>query len=120
MAEIDHHLRWQARFFQPDFHFCHMFCAVVRLFAAAQNDVAVAVTAGVNDGRVAPFGHRQEAVRRAGGVDGVDSHLDGAVSAVFEAHRTRETGRQLAVNLRFSSAGTNRAPSSSGLPGIAA
>ena len=57
MAEIDHHLRRQSGFFQPDFHFCHVFRAVVRLFTAAQDDVAVAVTAGVHDGRVTPFGH---------------------------------------------------------------
>ncbi|WP_251280094.1 3-deoxy-7-phosphoheptulonate synthase, partial [Enterobacter hormaechei] len=37
---------------------------------AAQNDVAITVTAGVDDGGVTPFGHGQEAVRRTRGVDG--------------------------------------------------
>ena len=100
VAEVDHHLRRQSGFFQPDLHFRDMFSAVVWLFAAAQNDMAVAVTAGVHNGGMTPFGHGEEAVWRARCVDGVDSHLNGAVSAVFETHQLR--------------------PSSSGLPGIVA
>ncbi len=69
MAEIDHHLRWQPGFFQPDLHFCHVFRTVVWLFAAAQNDMAITVPAGVNDGGMAPFGYGQEAVRRTRCVD---------------------------------------------------
>ena len=87
MAEIDHYLRRQPGFAQAGFDVLHVRRAVVRLFAAAQNNVTVAVAAGVNDRRVAPLGYRQETVRRAGGVDGVDRHLDGAVGAVLEADR---------------------------------
>jgi hypothetical protein len=35
MAEIDHHLCWQACFVQPFFHFSNVLRAVVRLFTAA-------------------------------------------------------------------------------------
>ncbi|MNH35321.1 hypothetical protein D3C79_959940 [compost metagenome] len=72
--------------------------------------MAIAVTAGVNDRRVAPFGHRQETVRRAGRVDGVNRHFDGAVGTVLETNRARQAGRQLAVYLGFRGTCTDRAP----------
>ncbi|VDZ04391.1 Uncharacterised protein [Escherichia coli] len=52
MAEIDHHLCWQACFVQPFFHFSNVLRAVVRLFTAAQNDMAIAVTAGIHNRRM--------------------------------------------------------------------
>ncbi len=64
MAEIDHHLCWQACFVQPFFHFSNVLRAVVRLFTAAQNDMAIAVTAGIHNRRMPPFRYGQEAVRR--------------------------------------------------------
>ena len=87
MAEIDHHLRCQTRFLQPCFHLRYVFSTVVRLFTAAQYDMAITITAGVHDSRVAPLGHRQEAVRRASRINGVNGDLDGAISAIFETHR---------------------------------
>ena len=47
MAEVDHDLRRQTGFCQTHFHFGNVLSAVVRLFAAAQNDMAIAVAAGV-------------------------------------------------------------------------
>ncbi len=91
MAEVDHHLGRKTRFRQTDFHLRHVLRAVVRLFAAAQNNMAVAVTAGIHDGGVAPLGDRQETVRCAGGVNRIDSHLDGAIGTVFKAHRAGES-----------------------------
>ncbi len=88
MAEVDHDLCSQTRFVQTRLHFRNMCRAIVRLFAAAQNDMAVAISAGVNNGGVTPFGHGEEAVRRPGSIDGVDRHFDGAIGAVFKADRT--------------------------------
>ena len=87
MAEIDHHLRCQTCFLQPCFYLRYVFSAIVRLFTAAQYDMAIAITAGIHDSRVAPLGHRQEAVRRARRINGVNGDLDGAISAIFETHR---------------------------------
>ncbi|MNP32179.1 hypothetical protein D3C76_1253460 [compost metagenome] len=72
--------------------------------------MAVAVPAGIHDSRVAPFGHRQEAVRRTGSIDCINGHFHGPVGAVFEPDRARQAGCQLAVNLRFRGTRTNRAP----------
>lgn len=90
MAEIDHHLCWQACFVQPFFHFSNVLRAVVRLFTAAQNDMAIAVTAGINNSGMPPFRYGQEAVRRTGGINGIDSHFNRTVGAIFEADRTRK------------------------------
>ena len=90
MAEIDHHLRWQACFVQPFFHFSNVLRAVVRLFTAAQNDMAIAVTAGIHNRRMPPFRYGQEAVRRTGGINGIDSHFNRTISAIFEAYRARK------------------------------
>ena len=110
MAEVDHHLGRKTRFRQTDFHLRHVLRAVVRLFAAAQNNMAVAVTAGIHDGGVAPLGDRQETVRRAGGVNRIDSHLDGAIGTVFKAHRAGESGGELTVHLGFGGSRANGAP----------
>ena len=61
--------------------------------------MAIAIAAGVNNRRMSPFGHRQETVRRAGGIDGVDSDFNGAICAVFKAYRAGEAGREFAVHL---------------------
>ena len=87
-----------------------MLRAVVRLFAAAQNNVAIAVARRVDDGGVTPFSHGEEAVRCACGVDGVNRHFDGAVGAVLKTNRAREAGSQLTVHLGFGGARANRAP----------
>ena len=110
MAEVDHHLSRQARFRQADLHVRHVLRAVVRLFAAAQNNMAVAVTAGINDSGVAPLSDRQETVRCASGVNRVDSHLDGAIGTILKAHRAGESGGELTVNLGFGGTRPNGAP----------
>ncbi len=110
MAEVDHHLRCQPGFFQPLLHLCHVLRTIVRLFAAAQNDMAVAVAAGIHNGRVAPLGDGEEAVRRPGCVDRVNRHLNGAIGTVFETYRAGEPGRQFAMHLRFGGACANCPP----------
>ena len=56
------------------------------------------------------LGHRQKVVRRRGGLDRVHGDLHVAVGAVLEPDGTRQSGRELAVNLAFRRAGADRAP----------
>ena len=67
----------------------HLGGVVVGRLAAAQDDVAILVASGLDDGGLAVLGHRQEVVRAAGGLDGVDGDLQVAVGAVLEADRRR-------------------------------
>ena len=83
---------------------------VVRRLAAAQDDVAVLVAAGLDDRDLAVLVHREEVVRPGGGLDGVDRDPDVAVGAVLEADRRRQARGQLAVHLALGGARADRAP----------
>lgn len=76
MAEIDHDLRRQSRFDEAFFHLSNMLRAIVWRFTAAQNDMAVAVAAGIHNRRMTPFSDGEEAMRRAGGVNGVNNDVN--------------------------------------------
>src|SRR5207247_2007159 len=83
------------------------------LLAAAQDHVAVGVTAGDDDRRQPLFGDAEEAVRMGGGADAVDGDLEAAlaaVGAVLEANRHGEARRELAVDLALGGARANGAP----------
>src|SRR3569833_2012373 len=84
MRGIDHHPRSQASC--RDFLACRIDAGgvIVRRLAATQNDVAILVAAGRNDGRVAALGHRQEMMRLRCSLDRIDRDLDIAVGAVLE------------------------------------
>lgn len=84
MAEIDHDLRRQSRFGEAFFHLSNMLRAIVWRFTAAQNDMAVAVAAGIHNRRMTPFSDGEEAMRRAGGVDGVNGDFNRAISTIFK------------------------------------
>jgi len=78
--------------------------------ATTEDDVAVGVAAGDDGGGGAFDIDAEERLRLAGGFDGVDGGLEGAVGAVFEAERHREARGHLPVRLGFGGASTNRAP----------
>ena len=101
VGDIDHDLRAQACAFQQSAGGLYMLGAVVGLLAAAQDDVAVAIAAGLEDGGLAHLGHAHEGVGRAGRLDGIAGHLDAAVRAVLEAHGAGQAAGQLAVALAF-------------------
>ena len=110
VAEIDHQFRRQAgggQFLSGRVHACRV---VIGRFSAAQNDVAVLVAIGGNDGRVATLGHGDEVVRMLRGLDGVDGDPDVAVSAVLEADGTGQAGSQFAVHLAFGRARADGTP----------
>lgn len=74
------------------------------LLAAAQDDEAVGVADGADNGDDTGLGDGEEVVGVLDRADGVDGDVEGAVGAVLEADGEGETGCQLAVDLRFSSA----------------
>ncbi len=110
VGDIDHDLRAQACAFQQGAGGLHMLGAVVGLLAAAQDDVAVAIAASLEDGGLAHLGHAHEGVGRAGRLDGIAGHLDAAVRAVLEAHGAGQAAGQLAVALAFRGARADGAP----------
>lgn len=88
-----------------------MFGFVVRAgFSAAQDEVAGFISGGGNDGGDTLFGDREKMVRTGGGLDRIESELDGTTGAVFEADRHGEAGSEFAMDLGFRGAGTDCAP----------
>ena len=83
---------------------------VVRLFAAAQNDVAVLVAGGRDDGGVSRLGDRQEMMRCLRGTDRVHGDAHVAVGAVLEADGAGETRSELAMHLALGGARADGAP----------
>src|SRR6218665_2262105 len=107
MAAIDHQQRGQLGRLQVLAGGGDAGGVVVGRFAAAQDDVAILVALGVDDGDLAIFVHRQEVMAPAGRLYGVGGDADVAVGAVLEAYRRRNARGQLAVHLAFGGAGTD-------------
>ena len=78
--------------------------------ATAENDMAIGIAAGGDDGRESIFGHREEAMGMASGADGIKRDLHTAVGAVFETDRNRQTGGQFPVDLALGGPGTDGSP----------
>ena len=111
VAAINHDFVLHAGAAQRGDRFTHVGGAVVRtVVAAAQDEVAVFVAVGGDDGGMPQFGDGEEAVNRLRRGDGVDGDLHVAVGAVFEADRAGEAGGELAVHLAFGGARADRAP----------
>src|SRR5690606_23304919 len=84
--------------------------AIVGCLAATQDDMAVLVAIGRNDGRMSALGYRQEVMWLRSCLDGIHSNPYIAVRAVLEADRARQAGSQLAVNLAFSRSRADGSP----------
>ena len=111
VAAINHDFVLHAGAAQRGDRFTHVFGAVVRaVVAAAQDEVAVFVAVGGDDGGMPQFGDGEEAVNRLRRGDGVNGDLHVAVGAVFEADRAGEAGGELAVYLAFGGARADCAP----------
>jgi len=111
VAAINHDFVLHARVAQRGNGRAYVFGAVVRaVVAAAQDEVAVFVAVGGDDGGMPQFGDGEEAVNRLRRGDGVNGDLHVAVGAVFEADRAGEAGGELAVYLAFSGARADCAP----------
>ena len=77
------------------------------LGATAEDDEAVGVAGGLGDSGETLLGHTHEVVLGGGRANGVDSDSEAAIGTVLEAHRERETGSKLTVELRLGGASAN-------------
>src|SRR5690606_4399094 len=78
--------------------------------AAAQDDVAVVIARGRRDGGAAALGHREEMVRVARRLHGVERDAQVAVGAVLEADGTAQARGKLAVDLALGRTRADGAP----------
>lgn len=84
MAAVHHQFAAHAGFLKLRNRVFNVFRAVIRLFTATQNRMAVRVAAGVDNRGMTGFGYRQEVVRMIGGADGVDGDFQVAVRTVLK------------------------------------
>ena len=88
VAEVDHDARLDAGLFHLPGGLGHALRRVVhRPAAAAQDDVAIGIAGGDEDGGLAVFGVAQEGVGMSGGQDRIDGDLHVAGGGILEAHR---------------------------------
>src|SRR6266540_1241267 len=83
---------------------------VIRVLAAAQDDVAVLVTIGRDDRRVPLLGDGEEMVRHARSFQRVHRDAHVSVGAVLESDRAGQARGELAMDLRFRGARADRTP----------
>ena len=111
VAEVDHDARGEAGLFHLGRGLGDALGGVVDgAAAAAQDDVAVRIAGGDEDGRLAVLGVAEEGVGVGGGEDGVDGDLHVAGGAVFEADRAGDAGDELAVDLALGGARADGSP----------
>ena len=111
VAEVNHDARGKAGFFHFGGGLGNALGGVVDgAPAAAQDHVAVGISGGHEDGRLAVLGVPEEGVRMGGGEDGVDGDLHAAGGAVFESHRAGDAADELAVDLAFGGARADGSP----------
>ena len=110
MAAVDHEPARGALLVQRGLGVPDAGRVVVRAaLAAAENDEAVLVAGGADDGHEPGLGDGQEVVRVAHGADGVDGDVEAAVGAVLEADGEAEARGELAVQLALGGAGADGA-----------
>src|SRR5205823_13637180 len=80
------------------------------LTTTTEHKVSVGIAGGFQDGRCAFLGKRWEQVSAARSLYRVHGHLNVTVCAVLDAHRHRQTRRQLSVYLALRGAGSDRTP----------
>ena len=111
VAEVDHDARSNACALHERRGFGHALRRVVHgLSASAQDDVAIGIAFGDEDGRLAVVRVAKKCMRASRGEHGVDGHLDIARGRVLESHRTGDAGDELTVHLALGCAGTDCAP----------
>jgi hypothetical protein len=88
VAAVDHDARGYRRLSEIFGRGVDVGVVIVRLLAAAQDDVTVLIAHGRNNRRVAGLGNRQEMMRRMRGANRVERDSYIAVGAVLEADRT--------------------------------
>ncbi len=112
VTDVDHQLRQQARVLRAARAARRTESAVeVRTSAAAtQDDVTILVARRREDRRMSLFRHRQKDVRMPRRFDRVHRDLHRPVGAVLESDRTRQSRRELAMDLTLGRSRADRAP----------
>src|SRR5262245_7485589 len=95
VAEVDHEPGSYAHFGERLARCVHARGVVIGAGTAAQNDMAVLVTARGYDGGMPTFGNREKVMRRPRCADGIHSNLYIAVGAVLETDRAGQSGCEL-------------------------
>ena len=86
------------------------FRVVVGRTPAAEDKMAIAVPARLDDGHLAVLVNREEVMLLPGGDDCVQGHLDVSARPILEADRRRESRGEFAVHLRFGGPRADRPP----------
>ena len=111
VTEVDHDAGRDAGALEEGGGFSNAGSSVVDgVAAAAQDDVAIGIAGGDEDGRLAVMGVAEKSVRvrcREHGVDG-DLHIAGG--SVLEPHGTGKAGDELTMDLAFGGAGADGSP----------
>ncbi len=112
MTAIDHDVTRKFGFFQLLFHQCDCHRIVIRtLVTAAQDDVAIGISLGPDDGNLSTLVNAQEAMRLRYRLQGVNCDREAAICSVFKTNGCRQAARHLTMCLRFSGPCPDRAPS---------
>lgn len=108
MAAVDHQPLLQSLASQGLAGLFYTLCIVVGTTSSTtENDEAILITYGANDGHHTRFCDREEVVRMSYGADGVNRNSEAAVSAILETDGERQTRGQFSMKLRLCSSGTD-------------
>ena len=110
MAEVDHQIGSQTRFFHFPGSDIDTLRIVVRSAAATQDHVAVVVAPGREDRGMAGLGEGHEVVRALCCPDRIDRDLQPAIGAVLETDRAGKARGEFTVPLALGRPGTDRSP----------
>jgi len=111
MAAVDHDARRDPRLHHLAGRFGDTIRGVVDRFAApAQDDVAIGVSGGDEDGGLPMLCVTEKRVRVRGGEHGVDGYLDVAGGGVLESHWTGHAGHELTMDLALRGASADGTP----------
>jgi len=92
VAAVDHQTRVQTLGLELLASLVDALCIeVCALLSTAENDEAVVVANGADDGDNTGLGHRKEVMWVLDGANGVNGNVEAAVGTVFEANREGET-----------------------------
>lgn len=108
MAAVNHESRRNALLLQGSFGLGNASSVVVGPpSAASQDNKAVLVSSGADNGNDTGLGDGQEVVRMPDGANGVNGNAQRAVGAVLESHGEAQAAGQLAMKLALGGSGAN-------------
>src|SRR5258708_1443344 len=112
VTTIDHHTLGQACITKEAYSLLNMDAAIVRATprSSAQDEVTIRISGGLKNSGMSLLGQRSKPVRMSGGLDGINCDLKITVRAIFETDRHGQAACELAMDLAFGGARSDRAP----------